>query len=145
MSSTESRDSTEALFARYGPAYRWLATGTALIASISVILSATMASITAATTEIVARSRKEPPIAQRYPRRRIARDARLPGGLHGDSNGRGLQSGGAQAAVAADGSGEVDRGATRRAVSQVREGFSTSRKTAAATAVVQSITMAEYR
>ena len=37
--------STEALSARYGPAYRWLATGTALIASISVILSATIVNV----------------------------------------------------------------------------------------------------
>jgi hypothetical protein len=29
--------STEALFARYGPAYRWIATATALVAAIAVI------------------------------------------------------------------------------------------------------------
>jgi len=37
--------STEALFAQYGPSYRWLATGTALIAAISVILSATIVNV----------------------------------------------------------------------------------------------------
>ncbi|HLT02511.1 MAG TPA: DHA2 family efflux MFS transporter permease subunit, partial [Geminicoccaceae bacterium] len=37
--------STEALFARYGPAYRWLATVTALIAAIAVILSATIVNV----------------------------------------------------------------------------------------------------
>lgn len=37
--------STEALFARYGSAYRWMATGTALIAAISVILSATIVNV----------------------------------------------------------------------------------------------------
>lgn len=37
--------STEALFERYGPAYRWLATGTALIAAIAVILSATIVNV----------------------------------------------------------------------------------------------------
>ena len=36
---------TEALFARYGPAYRWLATVTALIAAIAVILSATIVNV----------------------------------------------------------------------------------------------------
>lgn len=36
---------TEALFAQYGPSYRWLATGTALIAAISVILSATIVNV----------------------------------------------------------------------------------------------------
>src|SRR5690606_5579416 len=37
--------STEALFARYGPPHRWLATVTALIAAIAVILSATIVSV----------------------------------------------------------------------------------------------------
>ncbi|TAK82279.1 MAG: DHA2 family efflux MFS transporter permease subunit [Betaproteobacteria bacterium] len=37
--------STEALFARYGPSYRWMATGTALVASIAVILSATIVNV----------------------------------------------------------------------------------------------------
>lgn len=37
--------STEALFARWGPAYRWLATVTALIAAIAVILSATIVNV----------------------------------------------------------------------------------------------------
>jgi len=37
--------SVEALFARYGPAYRWIATGTALVAAISVILSATIVNV----------------------------------------------------------------------------------------------------
>jgi EmrB/QacA subfamily drug resistance transporter len=36
---------TEALLARYGPAYRWLATVTALIAAIAVILSATIVNV----------------------------------------------------------------------------------------------------
>jgi len=36
---------TEALLARYGPSYRWLATGTALIAAISVVLSATIVNV----------------------------------------------------------------------------------------------------
>ena len=38
-------DSVEALFERYGPAYRWLATGAALVAAISVILSATIINV----------------------------------------------------------------------------------------------------
>ena len=37
--------STEALFARYGPSYRWLATLTALTASVAVILSATIVNV----------------------------------------------------------------------------------------------------
>ena len=37
--------STEALAARYGPAYRWIATVTALIAAIAVILSATIVNV----------------------------------------------------------------------------------------------------
>ncbi len=37
--------STEALFERYGPAYRWFATGTALVAAIAVILSATIVNV----------------------------------------------------------------------------------------------------
>src|SRR5919106_5345960 len=37
--------STEALFARYGPAYRWIATVTALVAAIAVILSATIVNV----------------------------------------------------------------------------------------------------
>jgi MFS transporter, DHA2 family, multidrug resistance protein len=37
--------STEALVARYGPAYRWIATVTALIAAIPVILSATIVNV----------------------------------------------------------------------------------------------------
>lgn len=37
--------STEALFARYGPAYRWLATVTAMVAAIAVILSATIVNV----------------------------------------------------------------------------------------------------
>ncbi len=37
--------STEALFARYGPAYRWAATVTALVAAIAVILSATIINV----------------------------------------------------------------------------------------------------
>ena len=37
--------STEELFARYGPSYRWMATGTALMAAISVILSATIINV----------------------------------------------------------------------------------------------------
>jgi EmrB/QacA subfamily drug resistance transporter len=37
--------STEALFARYGPAYRWIATVTAMIAAIAVILSATIVNV----------------------------------------------------------------------------------------------------
>lgn len=37
--------STEALFARYGPAYRWLATVTALLGAVSVILSATIVNV----------------------------------------------------------------------------------------------------
>jgi MFS transporter, DHA2 family, multidrug resistance protein len=37
--------STEALVARYGPAYRWIATVTALIAAIAVILSATIVNV----------------------------------------------------------------------------------------------------
>jgi MFS transporter, DHA2 family, multidrug resistance protein len=36
---------TEALFAQYGPSYRWLATGAAMIAAISVILSATIVNV----------------------------------------------------------------------------------------------------
>ncbi|MGE0797912.1 MAG: DHA2 family efflux MFS transporter permease subunit [Lautropia sp.] len=36
---------TQTLFERYGPSYRWLATGTALMASISVILSATIVNV----------------------------------------------------------------------------------------------------
>ena len=35
----------DALFERYGPSYRWLATGTAMIAAISVILSATIVNV----------------------------------------------------------------------------------------------------
>ena len=38
-------DGVEALFERYGPAYRWLATGAALVAAISVILSATIINV----------------------------------------------------------------------------------------------------
>src|SRR5918996_92899 len=37
--------STEALVARYGPAYRWIATVTAMIAAIAVILSATIVNV----------------------------------------------------------------------------------------------------
>ncbi|HEX5079804.1 MAG TPA: DHA2 family efflux MFS transporter permease subunit, partial [Geminicoccaceae bacterium] len=37
--------STEALFARYGPAYRWIATVTAMVAAIAVILSATIVNV----------------------------------------------------------------------------------------------------
>jgi DHA2 family multidrug resistance protein len=37
--------STEALAAHHGPAYRWMATGTVLVASISVILSATIVNV----------------------------------------------------------------------------------------------------
>jgi EmrB/QacA subfamily drug resistance transporter len=37
--------STEALFARYGPAYRWIATVTAMVAAVAVILSATIVNV----------------------------------------------------------------------------------------------------
>jgi hypothetical protein len=37
--------SIDALFARYGPAYRWLATGTVMISTIAVVLSTTIVNV----------------------------------------------------------------------------------------------------
>src|SRR5690606_23240708 len=37
--------STDDLFARYGPAYRWLATGTVMVATIAVVLSTTIVNV----------------------------------------------------------------------------------------------------
>ncbi len=45
MTSAPAPDSTEALFARYGPAYRWLVTATVMMGTISTILTATIVNV----------------------------------------------------------------------------------------------------
>ncbi len=45
MTSASRPDTTEALFARFGPAYRWLVTGTVMTATIATVLTATIVNV----------------------------------------------------------------------------------------------------
>ena len=45
MTSAPPPDSIEALFARFGPAYRWLVTATVMMGTIATILTATIVNV----------------------------------------------------------------------------------------------------